>query len=120
MTYEVGGASSPEHEFQRHGGQEWGYILSGTLGVTVGFDEYVLGPGDAITLDSTVPHRLYNLGHGARPRGLVHPRATADGDLGPRSAQPVAAAAPDRPRASRPPGRVPVVQLNWWDAFKRA
>lgn len=62
VTYEVGGASSPEHEFQRHNGQEWGYILSGTLHVTVGFDEYVLGPGDAITLDSTVPHRLYNLG----------------------------------------------------------
>jgi transcriptional regulator with XRE-family HTH domain len=62
VTYEVGGASSPEHEFQRHNGQEWGYILSGTLGVTVGFDEYVLGPGDAITLDSTIPHRLYNLG----------------------------------------------------------
>ena len=62
VTYEVGGASSPEHEFQRHSGQEWGYIVSGTLGVTVGFDEYVLGPGDAITVDSTVPHRLYNLG----------------------------------------------------------
>ncbi len=62
VVYEVGGASSPEHEFQRHSGQEWGYILRGTLGVTVGFDEYVLGPGDAITLDSTVPHRLYNLG----------------------------------------------------------
>lgn len=62
VTYEVGGASSPEHEFQRHSGQEWGYILSGTLGVTVGFDDYVLGPGDAIALDSTAPHRLYNLG----------------------------------------------------------
>jgi transcriptional regulator with XRE-family HTH domain len=62
VTYEVGGASSPEHEFQRHAGQEWGYIISGTLGVTVAFDEYVLGPGDAITLDSMVPHRLYNLG----------------------------------------------------------
>jgi transcriptional regulator with XRE-family HTH domain len=62
VTYEVGGASSPEHEYQRHSGQEWGYILSGTLGVTAGFDEYVLGPGDAITLDSTIPHRLYNLG----------------------------------------------------------
>ena len=23
VTYEVGGASSPEHEFQRHGGLEW-------------------------------------------------------------------------------------------------
>jgi transcriptional regulator with XRE-family HTH domain len=62
VTYEVGGASSPEHAFQRHGGQEWGYVLSGRLGVTVGFDEHVLGPGDAIALDSMRPHRLYNLG----------------------------------------------------------
>ena len=77
VTYEVGGASSPEHEFQRHGGQEWGYVLSGRLGVTIGFDDHVLEPGDAIALDSTQPHRLYNLGtepvhaiwfvHGRRP-----------------------------------------------------
>jgi len=62
VTYEVGGASSPETEFQRHPGQEWGYILSGSLGVTIGFDEYVLGPGDAIAFDSTTPHRLFNTG----------------------------------------------------------
>ncbi len=62
VTYEVGGASSPEHAFQRHGGQEWGYVLSGRLGVAIGFDEHVLGPGDAVALDSTRPHRLYNLG----------------------------------------------------------
>jgi transcriptional regulator with XRE-family HTH domain len=62
VTYEVGGASSPEHEFQRHGGQEWGYVLSGRLGVTIGFDDHILEPGDAIALDSTMPHRLYNLG----------------------------------------------------------
>ena len=43
-------------------GQEWGYVLSGTLGVTIGFDEYVLGPGDAIAFDSTTPHRLFNAG----------------------------------------------------------
>jgi quercetin dioxygenase-like cupin family protein len=77
VTYEVGGASSPEREFQRHGGQEWGYVLSGRLGVTIGFDDHVLEVGDAIALDSTVPHRLYNLGdepvhaiwfvHGRRP-----------------------------------------------------
>ncbi len=65
VTYEVGGASSPEHEFQRHGGHEWGYVLSGTLGVTIGFEDHVLGPGDAISIDSTMPHRLYN--HGAVP-----------------------------------------------------
>ncbi len=62
VTYEVGGASSAEDEFQHHGGQEWGYILSGRLGVTVGFDEYLLGPGDAIAFDSTTPHRLHNVG----------------------------------------------------------
>ena len=62
VTYEVGGASSPEHEFQRHGGQEWGYVVSGTLGVTIGFEDYVLAPGDSIAIDSTIPHRLYNVG----------------------------------------------------------
>ena len=62
VTYEVGGASSPEHEFQRHGGLEWGYVISGTLGVTIGFDDHVLGPGDAIAIDSSIPHRLYNVG----------------------------------------------------------
>lgn len=62
VTYEVGGASSAPNEFQRHSGQEWGYILSGTLTVTIAFDEYVLGPGDAIALDSRTPHRLFNPG----------------------------------------------------------
>ena len=62
VTYEVGGASSPEQEFQRHGGQEWGYILSGKLGVKIAFDEYVLGPGDAVAFDSGRPHRLFNAG----------------------------------------------------------
>ena len=62
VTYEVGGASSPEHEFQRHAGQEWGYVLEGRLGVTIGFDDFELGPGDAIAFDSTTPHRLYNRG----------------------------------------------------------
>jgi mannose-6-phosphate isomerase-like protein (cupin superfamily) len=62
VTYEVGGASSPESEFQRHGGHEWGYVVSGLLGVTIGFHDYELGPGDSVSLDSTTPHRLYNRG----------------------------------------------------------
>ena len=62
VTYEVGGASSPENEFQRHGGHEWGFVMSGRLGVTIGFEEHELGPGDSISIDSTVPHRLYNRG----------------------------------------------------------
>ena len=62
VTYEVGGASSPEDAFQRHEGHEWGYVLSGMLQVRIGFEEYVLEPGDAISLNSTVPHRLANIG----------------------------------------------------------
>jgi quercetin dioxygenase-like cupin family protein len=95
VTYEVGGASSPEHEFQRHGGQEWGYVLSGRLGVTIGFDDHVLEPGDAIALDSTVPHRLYNLGdqpvhaiwfvHGRRPVDAGAPAGVETEDADPGS-----------------------------------
>lgn len=62
VTYEVGGESSPENAFQRHTGQEWGYVLSGTLTVSIGFDQFVLRPGDAISFDSATPHRLFNGG----------------------------------------------------------
>jgi transcriptional regulator with XRE-family HTH domain len=62
VTYEVGGASSPADAFQRHAGHEWGYVLSGSLQVTIGFRQYLLEPGDAISLDSTTPHRLANVG----------------------------------------------------------
>lgn len=62
VTYEVGGASSPEDAYQRHSGHEWGYVLSGRLKVTIGFREYVLEPGDSVSLDSTTPHRLTNAG----------------------------------------------------------
>jgi transcriptional regulator with XRE-family HTH domain len=65
VVYEVGGASSPANAFQRHAGHEWGYVLSGTLHVTIAFDDYVLNPGDSISIDSTVPHRLWN--DGAEP-----------------------------------------------------
>jgi transcriptional regulator with XRE-family HTH domain len=62
VVYEVGGASSPEDAFQRHNGHEWGYVLSGTLQVTVGFRQYLMEAGDSLSLDSTTPHRLANVG----------------------------------------------------------
>jgi transcriptional regulator with XRE-family HTH domain len=61
-TYEPGGASSPEGGLVRHNGHEFGHVLSGTLRVVVGFDEFVLGPGDSVTFPSTTPHRLSNEG----------------------------------------------------------
>ena len=61
-TYEPGGASSPDDSFVRHNGHEFGYVLSGTLRVVVGFDEFILEPGDSITFPSSTPHRLSNDG----------------------------------------------------------
>jgi mannose-6-phosphate isomerase-like protein (cupin superfamily) len=61
-TYEVGGASTPDGSLMRHHGREYGYVLSGTLGVQIGFKDYELHRGDSIAFDSTRPHRLYNKG----------------------------------------------------------
>jgi transcriptional regulator with XRE-family HTH domain/mannose-6-phosphate isomerase-like protein (cupin superfamily) len=62
VVYEVGGASAPEHQLIRHGGREYGHLLEGRLGVAVGFESYELEPGDAVSFDSTMPHRLFNAG----------------------------------------------------------
>ena len=61
-TYDVGGASTPDESLMRHHGREYGYVMSGTLGVQIGFKQYELGPGDSIAFDSTQPHRLFNKG----------------------------------------------------------
>ncbi len=60
--YEVGGASTPDESLMRHHGREYGYIITGQLGIQIGFEEYQLNPGDSIAFDSTTPHRLYNRG----------------------------------------------------------
>jgi transcriptional regulator with XRE-family HTH domain len=62
VVYDVGGASSPGDTYQSHSGYEWGYVISGVLEVIIGFDRYVLQPGDAVSLDSSMPHRLANIG----------------------------------------------------------
>jgi len=60
--YEVGGASTPDESLMRHLGREYGYVMSGTLGIQIDFHEYELGSGDSIAFDSTRPHRLFNKG----------------------------------------------------------
>ena len=80
VTYEVGGASSPANAYQRHKGQEWGYVLNGSLRINIGFEEFILGPGDAITFDSSAPHRLSNDGdEPVQAVWFVLGRRTADG-----------------------------------------
>ena len=62
VTYPVGAESCPEDALTTHGGREYGYVSSGTLGVQVGFERYELGPGGSIAFDSTSPHRLWTIG----------------------------------------------------------
>lgn len=62
VTYDVGGASCPPDALMRHNGREYGLVLAGRLGATVGFHSYELEPGDSIVLPSTTPHRFWTIG----------------------------------------------------------
>lgn len=62
VVYPVGAESCPEDALMTHGGREYGYVTSGTLGVQVGFEEYELGAGGSIAFDSSSPHRLWTIG----------------------------------------------------------
>lgn len=62
VTYDVGSESCPADSLMRHSGHEYGHILDGRLGVTIGFGTYELGPGDSIAFASTMPHRLFTIG----------------------------------------------------------
>ena len=60
VEYSPGSASCPEDDMVRHGGREYGVIVTGRLEVQVGFETYSLGTGDSIHFDSSTPHRLSN------------------------------------------------------------
>jgi transcriptional regulator with XRE-family HTH domain len=62
VTYDVGGASCPPDALMRHNGREYGLVLAGRLGATVGFENLELEPGDSIVLPSTTPHRFWTIG----------------------------------------------------------
>jgi len=62
VTYEPGGCSSSSGKMMRHTGTEFAFLLRGSLKIQVGFDEYILGPGDAMAFDSSEPHLLMNEG----------------------------------------------------------
>jgi transcriptional regulator with XRE-family HTH domain len=62
VVYPVGAESCPPDALVTHGGREYGYVTSGTLGVRVGFDEYELDSGTSIAFDSSSPHRLWAIG----------------------------------------------------------
>ncbi|MFF5308281.1 helix-turn-helix domain-containing protein [Streptomyces massasporeus] len=62
VTYRPGGSSSGSGGLMRHAGTEYGYLTSGELVLTLGFEEYTLGAGDSVCFESTTPHRYRNDG----------------------------------------------------------
>ena len=62
VVYPVGAESCPPNALMTHGGREYGYVTSGTLGVQVGFEEYERGTGGSIAFESSRLHRLENAG----------------------------------------------------------
>jgi transcriptional regulator with XRE-family HTH domain len=61
-VYPPGAESSPADAPMRCTGRQLGFVIAGELSLTLGADEYVLGPGDSVSFDSATPHRLYNAG----------------------------------------------------------
>lgn len=58
-TYPAGADSG---EVISHEGQEGGVIVRGHIELTVGEEVHVLGPGDAYYFESSLPHRMRNIG----------------------------------------------------------
>lgn len=65
VTYAPGGTSSSTGQLMRHAGCEYGFLLEGELVLTLGFDDYKVSAGDAVSFPSSTPHRYRN--DGERP-----------------------------------------------------
>lgn len=62
VRYDVGGSSVPDDKLTRHAGIEYGYVISGTLEIALGFETYEISAGESVSFDSSTPHRLTNRG----------------------------------------------------------
>lgn len=60
ITYPPGGTSSGSGLPMRHTGTEFGYVISGELTLTLGFDTHRLTAGDSISFASATPHAYRN------------------------------------------------------------
>jgi quercetin dioxygenase-like cupin family protein len=60
LIYEPGAQSHPRQ--YTHPGTEMVLVMRGRLEITVGFERYLLDPGDSMDFPSTMPHRYVNPG----------------------------------------------------------
>ena len=96
----VGAESCPEDALTTHGGREYGYVSSGTLGVQVGFERVRARPGRLDRVRLVVAAPAVGDRRRARPRDLGRDR--------PRGRSAHAGARPSRPaRSAQPAGARP-------------
>ncbi|MEU4132117.1 helix-turn-helix domain-containing protein [Streptomyces wuyuanensis] len=55
-----------------HAGEEWLYVLSGRLRLSLGGEEHILDPGDSAHYDSLTPHRITAVPPGGADILFVH------------------------------------------------
>lgn len=60
ITYQPGGTSSSSGMLMRHTGIEFGFVISGELTLSLGFETHKLRAGDAVSFDSSNPHAYRN------------------------------------------------------------
>ena len=60
ITYQPGGTSSSSGMLMRHSGIEFGFVISGELTLSLGFETHKLRAGDAVSFDSSSPHAYRN------------------------------------------------------------
>jgi transcriptional regulator with XRE-family HTH domain len=61
-----------EHTLSPHEGEEFLYVLSGSIEILYGRDSYLLNEGDSIYYDSVVPHDVHAVGGNARIIAVVY------------------------------------------------
>ena len=62
ISYEPGATSTAGGGLVSHSGFEYGYVLQGTLEVTIGSEVFILSEGESLGFDSNIPHVLRNIG----------------------------------------------------------
>ena len=60
------------HVFFDHGGEEFVFILAGTVIFQVGDERWTLEEGDSIYFDAAIPHRGWSVGRDAKALVVVH------------------------------------------------
>ena len=76
LVYSPGAESSAE--LYRHPGVEMVLVLEGTFRIHVGFEQYLLEPGDSMQFPSSLPHRYVNPTDGVSRAVTVIVPDTAD------------------------------------------